>query len=124
MSFLDDIPDLISDALGDDFRDATLTRTTVTAGANPWDPPAGSTTTDYSCKALREEFGASWLAGGLVDATDVKILVLAATLPVTPEAGDRITIGSASWTVVPAGSGKPAVSTDPAGAIWELRCKA
>lgn len=124
MSFLDDIPDLISDALGGDFRDATLTRTTVTAGVNPWDPPAGNTTTDYPCKALREEFGASWLAGGLVDATDVKILVLAATLSVTPEAGDRITIGSASWTVVPAGSGKPAVSVDPAGAVWELRCKA
>ena len=124
MSFLDTMPDEIAEAFADDFRDATLTRTTTTAGANPWDPPAGSTTTDYPCKALREEFGASWLAGGLVDATDVKILVLAATLSVTPEAGDRITIGSSSWTVVPAGSGKPAVSADPANAVWELRCKA
>jgi hypothetical protein len=122
MSILDDLPDTIGGALADTFRDATLTKTTTTPAANPWDSPTTSTAS-YTCKALRDTFGAYWLSGGLVDAEDVKVLILASTLSVAPEAGDRITIGSEMWTIVPAGSGKPAVATDPANAVWELRAR-
>lgn len=124
MSILDDVAGIIADAAGDlVFKDATLTKTTQVAGTNPWDPPASTSTTAYTCKALRDTFGATWLAGGLVDAEDVKVLILADTLSVTPEAGDRITIGSDTWTIVPAGGGNAAVSTDPATACFECRAR-
>lgn len=124
MSILDDVAGIIADAAGDlVFKDATLTKTVTVAGANPWDPPASTSTTAYTCKALRDTFGTTWLAGGLVDAEDVKVLILADTLSVTPEAGDRITIGSDTWTLVPAGGGKPAVSVDPANACFECRAR-
>jgi len=103
MSILDDVAGIIADAAGDlVFKDATLTKTTTTPAANPWDPPTTSTTA-YTCKALRDTFGATWLAGGLVDAED--------------------TIGADTWTIVPAGGGKAAVSTDPATACWECRAR-
>lgn len=123
MSILDDVAGIIADAAGDlVFKDATLAKTTTTPAVTPYDPPTTSTTA-YSCKALRDTFGATWLAGGLVDAEDVKVLILADTLSVTPEAGDRITIGADTWTIVPAGGGKAAVSTDPATACWECRAR-
>lgn len=123
MSILDDVAGIIADAAGDlVFKDATLTKATTTPAANPWDPPTTSTTA-YTCKALRDTFGATWLAGGLVDAEDVRVLVLSDTLSVTPEAGDRITIGSDTWTIVPAGGGKAAVSVDPANAVYEVRAR-
>ena len=123
MSILDDVAGIIADVAGDlVFKDATLTKTTTTPAANPWDPPTTSTTT-YTCKALRDTFRATWIAGGLVDAEDVKVLVLADTLSVTPEAGDRITIGSDTWTLVPAGGGKAAVGVDPANACFECRAR-
>ena len=123
MSILDDVAGIIADAAGDlVFKDATLTKTTTTPAANPWDPPTTSTTA-YTCKALRDTFGATWLAGGLVDAEDVKVLILADTLSATPEAGDRITIGSDTWTIVPAGGGKAAVGVDAANACFECRAR-
>ena len=110
MSILDDVAGIIADVAGDlVFKDATLTKTT--------------STTTYTCKALRDTFRATWIAGGLVDAEDVKVLVLADTLSVTPEAGDRITIGSDTWTLVPAGGGKAAVGVDPANACFECRAR-
>ncbi|SHG79656.1 hypothetical protein SAMN02745157_4856 [Kaistia soli DSM 19436] len=122
MSFLDDIPDLIADALGDDFLDAVLTRETVGAPdpATPWEPGA-VTTTSYPCKAINDEWASSYLAGGLVNAGDCKVLVLASTLIVEPAPGDRITVRDETFTVVPEGRGQPAVSTDPAKATWTLR---
>ncbi len=124
MSILDDLPGIISDAAGYlVFKDATLTRTTTVAGANPWDPPASTSTTAYTCKALRDSFGATWLAGGLVAAEDVKIIILADTLSVEPQPGDKIAIGADEWTIVPAGGSAPAVMADPATATWECRAK-
>ena len=124
MSILDDVAGILADVAGDlVFKDATLTKTTVTAGSTAYDPPASTSTTAYTCKALRDTSGATWLSGGLVDAEDVKVLILADTLSVTPEAGDRITIGSDTWTIVPAGGGKAAVDVDPANACWECRAR-
>lgn len=126
MSILDDLPDIIGDALGDlVFLDATLTRETTEAPdpATPWEPGAISTET-YSCKAIHEEWGAYYLSGGLVNAGDRRVLVLASTLGTDPAPGDRITIRGETFTVVQPRAGQPAVSTDPAKAAWMLRATA
>ena len=123
MSFLSYIPDMIVFAFSCVFHDSTLTRTSLVYGANEWDAPASSSTTAYACKAIHDTWGASWLSGGLVAADEVKVLVLAASLEVEPQPGDQITIRGQTFTIVPAGGGKPAVSTDPARATWELRCR-
>lgn len=107
------------------FLDATLTRE-VSGTPDPTTPwvPGPPTTATYPCKAIEEEWGASYLADGLVLSGDRRILVLASTLRTEPAPGDRITIRGATFTIVPAGSGQPPVSTDPAKAAWVLRGKA
>ncbi len=115
----------IGSAMSGLFLVATLQRDAEgsgSPGANPWDPAEPQSTT-YACMAIHEEWGTSYLAGGLVHAGDVKVLVLASTLAIEPKPGDRITIRGQTFTVVPAGSGQPPVSTDPAKAVWVLRAR-
>lgn len=88
-----------------------------------YDPTPGAST-DYPCKAIFDEWGAYYRSAGLVSASDRKVLVLADTLPVTPVEGGRITIDGVTLTVASNGEGQPAVSTDPAKALWTLRCTA
>lgn len=111
-------------ALAPTFLPATLTRVTtaVPDPETPWIPGAATSTT-HSCRAIHDIWDATWLAGGLVAAGEVKIVILAATLAVEPEPGDTITIRGETFTIVPAGAGKPAVSTDPARATWECRAR-
>ena len=81
MSILDDVAGIIADAAGDlVFKDATLTRPTKVAGATAYDPPASTGTATYTCKALRDTFGSTWLAGGLVSC-----LIRWLELPVTKQ---------------------------------------
>lgn len=102
------------------FLPATLTRTTPSGTGDPWNPDPPTNVT-YSCRAIEEEWGMSQLAGGLVLANERKVLVLASTLAVEPAPGDRITVRGHTLTIVPQGAGVPAVSTDPAKAVWVLR---
>jgi hypothetical protein len=104
------------------FLDATLTRTERAAGPNEWTPGTEASVI-YPVKAIHEMWSASWLAQGLVAADDVKLLILAASCPVKPRSGDVVTIRGEAFTIVPEGSGKAAVSTDPALAVWETRAK-
>ncbi|PWC48118.1 hypothetical protein TSA6c_16915 [Azospirillum sp. TSA6c] len=79
----------------------------------------------HFCKGLETAFAAYSIAQSDVCATDVKVLILAGTLPagVSPQPGDRITTPNRIVTIVPAGTpGRPAVVTDPAGATHECRC--
>jgi hypothetical protein len=121
MSFLDDIPGAIYDALGDDFRDASLARSGVGAG-DAWNPASG-TTQSWTCKAIFDEWGSFDRAQGLVSASDRKVLILAISLATTPQVGDQIAIDGTALTVVSDGEGQPGVSTDPAKAVWVLRCR-
>lgn len=116
------LPAIIGKAMSPVFFPATLTRDVPAAGPNDW-TPGESVPTDYSCRAIHEEWSASYLADGLVEAGERRVLVLASTLAVTPEPGDRITIRSETFTVVPAEGGQPAVSSDPALAVWVLRAR-
>jgi hypothetical protein len=107
------------------FLDATLTRSTSGDGPNAW-TPGTVTATDYACKAIHEAWSTGLLAQGLVEADDVKVLILASSLSIEPAPGDVITIRGEQFTIVPAGGGKamkPAVSTDPAKAAWEIRAR-
>jgi hypothetical protein len=110
----------IGKAMSGLFLDATLSRDTASAGGDPWNKPPPTTAT-YACKAIHEDWGVSYVAGGLVNEGDVKVLVLASTLTIEPLPGDRVTIRSKTFTVVPQGSGQPPVTTDPAKAVWTLR---
>lgn len=123
MSFLDDLPDILAGALADDFREATLIRTVEGTGGDPWSP-GEPTDQRYPCRAIHDEWGASFRSGGLVTGKDWKILILAATLAVEPMEGDRITLEGVTLTVVSEGGSQPAVTSDPATATWVLKCRA
>jgi hypothetical protein len=121
VSFLDDLPDLINDALGDTFRDAVLYRDA--AGTGPVYDPGAPTTTTYACKAIHDQWGAFYRGNGLVSVEDRKVLVLAASLAVVPRSGDRISLEGQTFEIVSAGEGQPGVTTDPAKAVWTLRVR-
>ena len=70
-------------------------------------PASKSRTLPDSARLTRDD----WLDAAFRAVVDggfdkVRVLILADTLSATPEAGDRITIGSDTWTIVPAGGGK------------------
>ena len=114
----------IGSAMAPLFLDATLTRDVQGTGSDPADPPAPTQVT-HSCKAIEEEYSAGLRAQGLVDATDIQVLILATSLAVDPEPLDRITIRGRTVTIVPANiSGMKAVQSDPARATWSCRCRA
>lgn len=121
MSFLDDIPGTIADALGGDFRDAVLTRAGAPTGPT-YDPTPGAPVI-YACKALHDTWSAYYRVNGLVQASDQRVLVLATTLATTPQLGDTIAFEGMTLRVVSDGGGQPGVSSDPAFAVWVLRCR-
>jgi hypothetical protein len=112
----------ISRGLARTFLPATLTRITTAdpEPETPWIPGEASAVT-YPCRAIHDAWGETWLSGGLVGANEVRITILAHSLAIEPAPGDVVTIRGEAYTIVPAGSGKPAVATDPAKATWECR---
>lgn len=119
MSFLDDLPGILADALGPEFRDAVYEIDGPGTGA-PHDPTAGAPQS-YPCKAINDQWGAYYKNGGLVSGDERKILILAHTLAVEPQEGGRITIQGQTFQIVSEGGSQPAVTSDPAGATWECR---
>lgn len=113
MSILDSLPATIGSAFKTLFLDAVLTREIPGTGGDPFDPPAPTVTT-YGCKGIVEAYSDYFRKNGLVDAKDRKVLILATSLAVKPQAGDRITIQHVTFTL-------QEVSTDPATAVWECR---
>ena len=101
----------IGKALTPLFYAATLTHQTVTGG-DGYDPT--TTTADYACKGIVDEYSAFDIANSLAQFNDRKILVLATSLSVTPKPDDTITIRGVTYRVVN-------VSTDPALAVWVLQ---
>jgi hypothetical protein len=116
MGLLDgELKGIIAEAAGFLFLDATLSRYSSVAGGTPDDPAISATPTTYSCKAIVEEFSERFRFDGTVNDGDVKVLVLAQTLSVTPVRGDIITVtGDKARKVLN-------IAKDPAGATWELR---
>lgn len=114
-SFLDDLPGIITGALGGDFRQATLTRYGAPTMGPPWAP---GTQTSYSCLAISDAWESFYHQGAIVGGNLSKVLILGTTLATRPQAGDKIVVASdgVPLTVVPQG-----VSTDPATALWTLK---
>lgn len=101
------------------FLDATLTR--ETPGTGPAYDPGPSTTVEYVCKAIHDQWSSFDIANSLVEASERKILILATSLAVEPASGDKITIRGETFTISGSASGKPAVATDPAKAVFVMR---
>lgn len=111
----------IGKAMSGLFLNATYT---VDAPSNgPAYDPGAPTSTDYPCKAIFDEWGAYSIRSGLVGAEDRKVLILAASLAVEPQQGGRIVIDAATVTIYSDGESQPAVSTDPAKAVWVCRAR-
>lgn len=95
------------------FLDASLLRNVSVISPDPADPPPPTVAT-YACKAIVEAYSDYYKTNGLVDAKDRKVLILATSLGVRPEPGDRVTIGGITFTLQD-------VSTDPAEAVWTCK---
>ena len=117
MSILEgEIAEQISDALVEAAIPVavTVTRQVQDPESSPWAPTF--TTVDYSCQGLRDSYTALDRAGGNILESDVKVLILAPTLAIEPVPGDSVTIDGKTYSVV-------TVSTDPAGALWEVQAR-
>lgn len=95
------------------FLPATLTRATPGVGGDAFDPPA-PTAASYPCRAIVEAYSDYFRKGGLVDAKDRKVLILANSLGVRPAADDKVTISGVTFAIIE-------VKTDPAEAVWECQ---
>lgn len=121
MGLLDgDIAALVSDGLdaADLPLDLTLTRT-VAGTPDPDEPwlPVTPTTTTYACRGFEDNYSAYYIANGLVQEGDRKIMILTPSLSITPQPGDTITSRGQAFTVI-------GVKADPARALWECQARA
>lgn len=113
MSILDDLPDAIAEALDDVFRDAVL----LVPGAQVTDGQGGYTSgppTEHPCKALVDDYSDMRRSSRGIPANDRKIIILAATLTVSPALGQSIRAEGRDWSII-------ALSRDPAAATWEVQ---
>lgn len=115
MSILDDLPDVIAEALDDVFRLGVLKvpGEPTSDGQGGWIP---GSPISYSCMALVDDFSDFRRNALGIPGSDRKIIVLAATLPsgVAPAVGHTITAEGRDWHIV-------GVSRDPAAATYELQ---
>lgn len=95
------------------FLDAMLIRDVPVISPDPADPLPPQNA-KYGCKAIVEGYSDYYRTNSLVDAKDRKVLILAASIGVRPEPGDRVTINNITFTLQD-------VSTDPAEAVWTCR---
>lgn len=96
--------------------DVTVTRTEQ---GTIYDPVSGTypeTTTHYSCKGFVEAYSDLLRSTGVVGPGDVKVVVLAPTLSITPRPTDKVTARGQTFTII-------AVSPDPAVATIELQAR-
>ncbi len=95
----------------------TVSRTT----GGYYDPGTGGvvpgTTTDHTARGFIDSFSSYEIANNIVLAGDRKVLILATTLPITPNpATDTVAANGATLTII-------SVRSDPAGATWVLQCR-
>lgn len=82
----------------------------------PGEPP-DTVTVNYGCRGFTDDFDASWRAGSLIQAGDVRVIIIANSIDVAPVAGDRITVRGQTYTAI-------TVQADPALATWQIQARA
>lgn len=113
MSILDDLPDVIAEALGDVFRPAIL----KVPGAQVSDGQGGWTAgppDEHSCKALVDDYSDFRRSALGIPGKDRKIIILAASVAVSPAVGHTIRAEGRDWSII-------SLTRDPAAATWEVQ---
>jgi len=120
MSILEgELAETIGDALldADILLDVVVTRSTPGGGGgDPWDPDP-PTLTDHPCKGFVDSYRSLERAGTLIEASDVKVVIVAKTLAIGPSPADTVRVRGKRYSIVN-------VSADPALALWELHARA
>lgn len=113
MSILDDLPDVIAEALDDVFRPATLKvpgpQVSDGQGGYISGPPV-----EHPCKVLVDDYSDMRRATAGIPTNDRKIIILAASVAVSPAVGHAIRAEGRDWQII-------ALARDPARATWECQ---
>lgn len=115
MSILDGaLAEQITDALTafDIPRSAVVT--TQEVSGPPWEPVI--TDVPHSCSGWVDTYEAAERVDSDIQVNDRKVFIVASTLAITPVAGNTVTIGGATYSII-------RVERDPAGACWVLQAR-
>ena len=125
MSLLEgDIAEMVADGLMAADLPYEITITRMTEGTprppdhpswEPWDDEAVEV--KHACMGFVDTYSAFLVASGVVDAGDVKIVLLQTQTPVVPLLTDTITARGKVYTALE-------ISEDPAKATYEIRARA
>ncbi|MFZ5693306.1 MAG: hypothetical protein ACOY5F_18900 [Pseudomonadota bacterium] len=98
-------------------HDLTVSRSVIPDSPpyDPFDPPA-PVLVEYPARGFLDEYDASYRAGSLIEAGDVKVVIVATSIEVEPAPGDLIEVKGKSYSVI-------SVSSDPAGATWSCQAR-
>jgi hypothetical protein len=91
-------------------------RRQVPASLDSYGDHTSATINTYAFEGIREDFSAYYKAQAGIPATDVKILVLAQSITVTPQKDDLLQIRDAWYCV------RTVLAIDPANATVQLQC--
>lgn len=115
MSILDDLNADVTSALAGELRPATFWRSEI-VGHNEFNEPIYAFVS-YPCEGVRGTFDVTLTGPGTVPLDAAKIELLASSLSIEVQAGDRIHIDATWWSV-------SRIERDPALAWWTLQCAA
>lgn len=95
----------------------TITRTEITGG-DPWDPGSGTpTSVDHAGSGWVDAYDLDTIDGSLILSTDTRVMIVAASLDIEPTTADTLTISGVTYSII-------SVKRDPAGACWDVQCRA
>lgn len=112
-SILDDLAEDVAAALTGALRSATYWRSEI-VGYDPFNEPIYDYVS-YPCEGIRGTFDVLLTGTGTVPLDAAKIEILASSLSIEVQAGDRIHIDSTWWQV-------SRIELDPSAAWWTLQC--
>lgn len=113
MSILDDLPDVIAEALDDVFRAGVL----LVPGDKVSDGQGGfrpGPPVEHPCRVLVDDYSDFRRSSLGIPANDRKIIILAASAPVSPAVGHAVRAEGRDWSII-------SLSRDPAAATWECQ---
>ena len=93
----------------------TVTRAAVPVSPDPW-TPGPVVEADYDCLGFTDESTVADHADGVIEAGDVKVMIVTGSLSITPKPGDTITARGMVYYIVN-------VAADPARALWSCQAR-